>query len=333
MTGAQARRLRFRAKPAAARDPERRAEGHTRGNVYPKLLATLADLERRRSNFKASFDLLKRKQALDDLSGATGTVDYLAGRREEAVMILMAWGEYRGARSILEGIDTRWRAITGDDATPPWLDFSRGRLALHYDQLDHAHRILADAAARARRRNALESALEIELWLAQVQVRRGQFTETEHQLSRQAESEAAAGRWPMLTPATILAALQRGRGAVTEAASTIEGNLPRLASSPVSSVALAAALREAAYIQLSAGDAGNALRFAGEAAEVSQRVARNPDASADVGEALLLVARAQRVLGRRAESVATARESAKALAAGLSEDHRLTREALALAGS
>lgn len=306
--------------------------GEARGNVPLKLVATLADLERRQANFKASFDLLKRKQALHETGGTTGTMDYLGTLRDQA-MILIAWGEYRSARSILEDIDVRWRAVTGDEATPPWLDFSRGRIAAAYDQLDLAQRIFADAAVRSRKRNVVEGALGIELWLAQVHVQRGEFEQAERVLSRQQEITTTAGRFPMLTPATILAASHRGRGALPEATAAIEADVASLRSSPSQAVALAAALREAARIRLADGDAGQALRFGDEALAVSRRVARDAAVSASVGEALLLIAQSQRALGKQTESAATARSAAQALAGGLSDDHRLTREALALAGS
>jgi len=62
-------------------------------------------------------------------------------------------------------------------------------------------------------------------------------------------------------------------------------------------------------------------------------VARNAAKSADAGEALLLLAQAQRLNGEFATSIATAKRAAQTLAGGLGEDHSMTRTARALAGS
>ena len=78
-------------------------------------------------------------QRLDEEAGRTNSVGYLGVRRDEAAL-LMSWGEYRAAREILEGIAPRWRELTGDDATPWWLDSARGRLALRFEQLELAQR-------------------------------------------------------------------------------------------------------------------------------------------------------------------------------------------------
>jgi hypothetical protein len=95
---------------------------------------------------------------------------------------------------------------------------------------------------------------------------------------------------------------------------------------------LATALRVAARVQLASGNAARAQQWAANAVAVSERLARDPSKSADVGEGLLLLAQAQRLLGQNAESAATARRAAQSLSGGLGEGHQLTQEALALAG-
>jgi hypothetical protein len=62
----------------------------------------------------------------------------------------------------------------------------------------------------------------------------------------------------------------------------------------------------------------------------AQRIARDPARSADVGEALLQLARVQRSLGD-AQAAVTAQRAAAALAAGLGVEHALVREAEAMA--
>jgi hypothetical protein len=85
--------------------------------------------------------------------------------------------------------------------------------------------------------------------------------------------------------------------------------------------------RTAARVALARGDAAAAAVRAAEAAQVAEQIARDPAASADVGEALLLQARAARALGRDAEAGALLARAATALAAGLGAEHELARQA------
>jgi serine/threonine protein kinase len=305
-------------------------EGDTRGNIYPKQTAFLAALQRERGDLKASFELLKRLQRLDEEAGRTESIGYLAARRDEAAL-LMLWGEYRAARAILDGIAPRWRELTGDDATPSWLDSARGRLALRFEELELAQRALAEAAGRSRAQGAVARVLPIEFWLAWVHVRQQQFAEAERLLASHDASPPDSGRYSVITPATVRAELLRVKGAIPEAIAAIDAEVVRLRLSPArDAIPLATALREAARIHLAAGDGLKAHAIASEAAAVSERVARDPASSADVGEALLLLAQAHRALGQLPESRAIAQRAARSLAAGLSDDHRLTREALTL---
>ena len=246
----------------------------------------------------------------------------------------MSWGEYRAAREILEGIAPRWRELTGDDATPWWLDSARGRLALRFEQLELAQRMLTEAAERSRTQGSVVNALFIELWLVRVHVQRKQFAEAERLLGN--HDGAPPRRWrryTVITPATLRAELLRVKGAIPEAIAAIDAEIARLkVDRAPDAVPLAMALREAARAHLAAGDGAKAIAIASEAAAVSERAARDPAASADAGEALLLLAQAHHALGQLSESRAIAQRAAQSLAAGLSDDHRLTREALALAG-
>jgi hypothetical protein len=64
---------------------------------------------------------------------------------------------------------------------------------------------------------------------------------------------------------------------------------------------------------------------------VAEADARGPDTSADVGEALLLLAEAEAAQGRTTEAQPLLARAARCLTNGLGADHPLTREALALA--
>jgi eukaryotic-like serine/threonine-protein kinase len=87
----------------------------------------------------------------------------------------------------------------------------------------------------------------------------------------------------------------------------------------------------AANAALALGRPAEAERFAREALAVSEAVARGPETSANVGEALLLLAKAEIAQGRTAEARPLLERAARCLANGVGRDHDLTREALALA--
>jgi len=89
-------------------------------------------------------------------------------------------------------------------------------------------------------------------------------------------------------------------------------------------------LRVAAKVHLAAGDAQRARAFATDALASAERTARDPALSAHVGEALLLLAQAQRALGKPAEASLTAKRATVSLLNALGEEHELTRTARSL---
>jgi len=308
--------------------------GETRGNDSPRLLSFLSALHLRRGELAASYDVSRRLQRLDEESGRTETVDFLLERRNDAVL-LAAMGEYRGARAILDSLAPRWREVTGDDAAPPWLGQSRGRLMLTFGELDEARRLLEETVRRYQSQGNADRAAVAEFSLAQVYVQQGQFKDAERLLaSVESQRTSATRRYTFNTPATVRATLHLAQGNAPEAARLIEEELERIRQTPgENAIVRAAALRVAARVYLAANDANRALVFAAAARAASELAARDPTFSADVGEALLLLAQAQRALGKTGEAAQTAQSAARSLTYGLGEEHKLTRAARALAAS
>ncbi len=86
-----------------------------------------------------------------------------------------------------------------------------------------------------------------------------------------------------------------------------------------------------AEVELAAGDLDAAERAARDALAIAQRIARREDASADVGEARLLLARIAARRGDAAAAKALARSALPSLRNGLGESHPYSRAADALA--
>jgi tetratricopeptide (TPR) repeat protein len=86
----------------------------------------------------------------------------------------------------------------------------------------------------------------------------------------------------------------------------------------------------AARIALEAGNAADAERLSTQALELATGVARNPQRSATVGEARLVLARAREAQHDRSGARQTIRGAPSALGAGLAPDHPLALEAAAV---
>ena len=168
-----------------------------------------------------------------------------------------------------------------------------------------------------------------EFALTQALLASGRRDEASRLLARiEAERPPVPGRYKAITPAAVRAQLALAQGSAADAARMIEGELARLGHPGAKdSFPLAAALRVAALVYLALGEGSRAEGYARAATEIAERLARDPTASAHVGEALLLLAQAQRPQHKDAESAATARRAVPILAAACGNDHRLTRDA------
>ena len=90
---------------------------------------------------------------------------------------------------------------------------------------------------------------------------------------------------------------------------------------------LAAALIAASRIYLKSGGCDRAESFAATALRIAEGIASEPSQSADVGEALLVMAASLRAKGDRGGARRMLERAIEALSNGLGADHRLTREA------
>jgi hypothetical protein len=95
----------------------------------------------------------------------------------------------------------------------------------------------------------------------------------------------------------------------------------------VSERAVARVLITAANLALASSQPAAAERYARDAVRISAALARGPDSSADVGEALLLLAKSRARRAARAELVDILGRAARCLNNGLHPQHRLTLEA------
>src|SRR5262249_9190326 len=83
---------------------------------------------------------------------------------------------------------------------------------------------------------------------------------------------------------------------------------------------------------LAVGDGARAADFARSALKIAEPIARGPDTSADVGEALLMLGRALIAQGQNAEARPLLERAVRCLRNGYGAGHPTTRAAEALSG-
>jgi len=93
---------------------------------------------------------------------------------------------------------------------------------------------------------------------------------------------------------------------------------------------LSSILWTAAQVALAAGDYNGAEQYADDAFEVAAGMARDPSLSGDVGQMLLLRAKARHALGNRSDATADLEQAIRSLENGLGEEHPDTSEAKSL---
>jgi hypothetical protein len=77
----------------------------------------------------------------------------------------------------------------------------------------------------------------------------------------------------------------------------------------------------AAAVALARGSGAEAERFSGDALVISEAIARGPDTSADVGEALLRIAQARIAAGAGADTKSILQRAVRCLTNALESDH------------
>ena len=308
--------------------------GNTRGNTYPKLLGQLSAWQREAGRLSAAFATLQRSLRLAEGTGETGSLDYV-GLQRTVALFLMDWGEYQEARRLLDAIAVRWREGNGDQPMPDWLQASQGRVRLRQGEAADALGWFEGAAAQAGAQGRGAFAVENEVFLAMALIDLGRLEAAQASLSRAEQGAAERGtRFRLVTPALLRGRLLQAQGRAAEALQTLDTERARLtALRPVPEHALATVLRAAARAAIEAGDDEVARERATAALAVSERMAREAGRSADVGEALLLLARAQRRLGDTAAAAAAATRADTALREGLGAGYLLQQHADAAAGS
>ena len=284
---------------------------------------------------------LAQALAMAELIGAThekygrgGTGARLMALQNEAV-VRFNMGEVKASMSAIEDVRKRRQAIEGDSSEPLSMTNAYAERLVRLGRLQEGLDFARLASTRARNSGNklwLVSALRT-MCIAYVEL--GRLSEAESTIQ---ETASAVGSGPvkdqrflgLLDRLRGLLELQRGDpgAALQSANASLAAFAGGAKGKPLDErVSLSLAARAA----LASGRPAEGERFARQLLGMAESVARGADTSADVGEALLLIAEAEIGQGRATEAQPLLERAALCLTNGLGADHSLTHEALTLA--
>jgi eukaryotic-like serine/threonine-protein kinase len=265
--------------------------------------------------------------------GGTGA-RVIALQNESAVLFNM--GEFRASFAVAEDVRNRRHAIEGDAAEPLSMTVNAASLLVRLGRSQEGIDLARGASVRARSAGnsrwlifALRTACMGHLQL-------GQMPEAESALKEMTTAmgngeSAMDPRYRGLSD-TLRGLVELRRGDPAAALNSANAALAAIGSEAKGKVLEAPASFDlAANAALALSRFVDAEHFAREELHLTEVIARGPDTSANVGKALLLLAKAETAQGRVVEAQPLLERAAHCLTNGLGADHALTREALALA--
>lgn len=309
------------------------SEDDTRGLQYNAVLTDIGGIYFRTGRFREALQLNQQTIEAMDRNGRGGTLGRLTLTVNRASN-LFRLGEIKQAQAVgLDGL-RRMEALRSKQPAAPSVAVAYSITLNRLERAQEAMQLLSVARDQAR-------ALGNEYWgaLANYHLGRslmlsGQLDQAQQFLEEAERTWSAnetANRERLADLTRTLAELELAHGRTSAAVRSIETALERFgypSGDPIPS--LATALTTAARIYFASERPDKAEAFATAALRVAEGIARDPRQSADVGEALLVMAQALQARGDRGRARASADRAIESLTNGLGADHRLTREALAL---
>ncbi|MEP7245607.1 MAG: serine/threonine-protein kinase [Gammaproteobacteria bacterium] len=304
--------------------------GGTKGLDYTGALNFLSVLYGDVGNPKESLAWnLRTEQTFVD-NGRGGTIGRYIVVENRAKAFLRA-GEVRRAGDLFAGIINKLPAENGKSGPPPQSSIAYGRILARLDRTDEAISMLTQGAEGAAKGQLQSWEAIARLVLASMYSGLGRLDDAGRQLDLSAAfwraNETGNERWLSLLTQEQ-ARLAAASGHLTEGRRMLSDLLRRLGYPQTdSSQQLAPALLTSATLELEGGNAVQAELFAHDAVRLAERDALEPDQSADVGEALFVLARARLARGDAKSARAPLERAVRCLSNGLGAAHPLARQA------
>lgn len=302
--------------------------------AYTSVLNELGGVYNEASRYSEALEMTRLIGATHEKFGRGGTTARIIALQNESA-VLFNIGEILASLKVSEDVEKRRLAIQGDTSGPLSLTVNDAeryvRLGRPQEALDLAISAIATARSGGNSRwliFALRTAIVSYLDLGELPEAQATMEEIKTALAKGSPTDP--GYKGLLGRLQGLVSLNR-RDYSAALQSALESLEAIGASEIPTSRTARASLNLASAAALELGRAEDGERFARRALELAQSIARGPDTSADVGEAMLLLAKAEIAQGRGAEARPLLERAARCLSNGLGAEHALSREATKLA--
>jgi hypothetical protein len=309
--------------------------GQTYRLAYTSVLNDLGGVYNDTARLSEALAMAKLIGETHEKYGRGGTGARVIALQNEAA-VLFNMGEFRASYAVAEDVRNRRRAIEGDAAEPLSMTVNSASLLVRLGRSQEGVDLARAASVRARNAGNSRWLIFALRTACMGYVNLGQMPEAESALR---EMTTALGngestkdpRYRGLSD-TLRGLLELHQGDPAAALNSANAALAAIGDPAKGKGAEArAAFELAANAALALGRSAQAEQFAHHALSIAETVARGQDTSADVGQALLLLAKADMAQGRIAEAQPLLERAVRGLTNGLGADHALTREALTLA--
>jgi len=310
------------------------ADGGERSTQYASIASSLGVMYAEQNDPRAALEMLQLSIDLDERYGRSGTWSYFINLKNFGTTLSIA-GEIRAALARRELLMQRAREFEPAGEEGLTNATNQAGLLMRMAQPEAALSALSGTLATARASGNPAALIRVLNFLAGANIGIGRLPEASLLLDEAVTlAEGPAGSNP------IRSRVEKTRAelalARNDAASARQHIAPALTLSGYRSGGppvrlLGSLLTLAAKIALRDEQPRDAEQFARDALALVEPAARGPDTSADVGDALLQLAKVRVASGAASDAPALLERAVRCLVNGLGEDHPLTREARNLA--
>lgn len=303
--------------------------GDKRWNSYPAILSLLVMLRRESGDVAGAFAAIDQQQALERDAARGSSLGALLSWRARALLLSEGGEVVTAHRELAAAVDRH-----GIASAPAAVLLTLANLEFRLNDLDGSLRTL-DVAERVNRNGGGDFEAPILLLRARTALASGATAQARELMTAARAARNADFRLRgSYTVATVQAELLLAEGDASAARRGAETELRRLTDNALPRhAAIAATATVAARIALTQGDAKAAQAHAHVALDAASRAARDPESSANVGEARLLGAWALQAENRGEEARLLAAQAVSNLERGLGDRHRLVEQAIDVAGA
>jgi serine/threonine protein kinase/tetratricopeptide (TPR) repeat protein len=326
----------FATAETSLRKAQRRLEENrnTRGLLYHAVLTDLGGVMFRTSRFREALALNELTAEALDRNGRGGTMGRVIVAMNRA-SLLMRLGEVGNAEAAAGEATRRLQRLRGGEPATPQQAVAYAITLNRLDRHEDARKLLLAAREQARALGADFWRIVAEYHLARSLVIARRPDEARPLLDEVRTAwgaNAKANRDRLGDLYRTQAEIELQQGKFMQAREAIDQSLaifgyPQTDRAPF----LSAALTTAVQVYAKLGQLDEAEKFANAALKISESVARDPRQSADVGEALYVLAGVKHLRGDVQNASSCVDRAVEALTNSLGQEHRLTRDAMSLA--